>query len=449
MKKIHAPDTIRMPVIIKPRSSVKHFGLALTICLASTFTHVALANNNTERTVKAVGTLTAIVNKNYIDAKVSRNQIMVAILAANPHAFKGGNINYMLGGVNLRLPTTDSIKNISEADARNLLNKHNRFFRRGKTGDLPAPTFITLTSSKQVDELVKVKEEQSEKLTSLEGERSKLNDLVKRLEDEKAVRDRELKALEERIQTLQSSSDSLGSTTADLKLKLANGELSGEGAKLLESLQDRNQSLNAQLQSARSEMAESTRMEITLERRMTDIQEENMRMAEALKEKGISPAELLAKNNQNTGDQAQTPSAPAISNNATSPVSSADNKPSTPSLGAGLLDKVNWLWLAPLLGLLLLVGLLWKLLSGRNKTHKHRTQRNPTPTFVDYNQTIDPAVEIEQEPPLEVSIKLDVARAYIESGDYDDARAMINEVMDEGNTQQQLEAQNILASIPE
>ena len=440
MRKINAPDNTRMPVITKPRHSINRFGLALTLCLACSVTNVALANNNVERTVKAAGTLTAIVNKNYIDAGVSRNQIMVAILAANPHAFKGGNINYMLGGVDLRLPTADSIKNISEADARNLLKQHYSFFRKGKTGNLPAPTFITLTSSDQVDALVKEKEEQSEKLDTLQDERGKLSDLVKRLEEEKSTRDTELQALEDRIQNLQASSNSLGDTTADLKLKLNNGELTGEGAELLESLHDRNESLNAQLQSARSEMAESTRMEISLERRMGDIQEENSLMAEALKKQGLSPSEIVAKSEQaNDNSGAVETTTNAVSETV------AHN---SAALDASLTSKINWIWLLPLLGILLLAGLLWKLFKKpKSRRQQKNAKRKPTPAFVDYNQAIDPATEIEQEPPLEVSIKLDVARAYIEAGDNDSAREMLNEVMDEGNTQQQLESQSILATI--
>jgi len=419
MRKIHAPDNTRMPVITKPHHSVKRIGLALTLCLASSLSNFALAESHVERTVKATGTLTAIVNKNYIDAGVSRNQIMVAILAANPHAFKGGNINYMLGGVDLRLPTVESIKNISQADASNLLSEHYRYFRRGQTGNLPAPTFITLASSDQVDALVKEKEQQSEKLDTLTDERSKLSDMVKRLEEEKATRDRELKALEERIQTLQASSTSLGNTTADLKLKLNNGELTGEGAKLLESLQDRNESLNAQLQSARSEMAE------------------------ALKKQGISPVEILEKTQQE-GAKDSTQDAAPVTTTTDATTTPVDN---SAALDSGIMSKINWIWLLPALGILLLAGLLWKLLSKPKNRRKKAAAQTPTPAFVDYNQAIDPAAEIEQEPPLEVSIKLDVARAYIEAGDHNAAREMLNEVMDEGNTQQQLEAQGILETI--
>ncbi|RVU84268.1 hypothetical protein EOL70_12335 [Leucothrix sargassi] len=450
MKKIQVLDIRRMPLKTQFKHPVKHFALAATLCLATSLTSVAFADDNFKGTVKARGTLSAIVNKNYIDANVSRNQIMVAILAANPTAFKGGNINYMLGGEDLRLPTEATIKNISESDARSLLATHNQFFRKGQTGNLTVPSFISLTNSTDVETLVKEKQAQDEKLNSLEGERAKLRDLVARLEQEKAQRDTDLQALEERIQNLQSSSDSLGSTTADLKLKLANGELTGEGAQLLESLQDKNESLNAQLQSARSEMAESTRMEISLERRMLDIQQENALLAEALKAKGVSPADIKAqldaKRAQDEASIAAAPTAVTAPTQTAAPQVTAPVAPVTETSGSAL----KWLWLLlPILGLIALAALLWKLFAGKKKKPKQRVQQPAQmDAFADYNRPIDPAAEIEQEPPLEVSIKMDVARAYIEAGDFENARLMLNEVMDEGNTQQILEAQEILGQIP-
>lgn len=427
-----------MPVISNFYRPIKLGGLALTLCLASTLANVALADSHAERTVKAVGTLSAIVNKNYIDVDVSRNQIMVAILAANPSAFKGGNINNMLGGADLRLPPVEMIKSISQKDADNLLKQHYAFFRKGKTGDLPPPTFITITSPQKVQQLVEEKAEQSEKLDSLQNERERLNALVKRLEDEKATRDRDLEALEDKIQSLQSSSNALGSTTADLKLKLANGELTGEGAKILEDLQERNQSLNAQLQSARSEMAESTRMEISLERRMGDIQGENARMADALKEQGIAPETI--KSPQLANNKADTENAPAAP---------AGTATAAPQNNGGF--NTNWLYLLiPIIGLLAIGWLVWQLIrrAQDKKQNQRRRQQKPAASSMFVNDgRMDPAAEIEQEPPLEVSIKLDVARAYVEAGDLPSAHEMLNEVMDEGNTQQQLEAQQILGEI--
>lgn len=448
-----------MPVITKLYQLLTPYFLIFSLCFLGSFS-TAHAESHAPRTVKAIGTLTAIVNKNYIDADVSNNQIMVAILAANPQAFKGGNINYMIRNADLLLPEVSSIKGIPNRDATNLLSQHYKLFKRGRTGNLPPPTFISLNSSDQVETLVKEKAEQSVKLTSLEEEREKLKEMVKRLEDEKLQRDVDLRALEENIQGLQSSSNTLGSATADLKLQLANGELTGDGAKLLEELEERNQSLNAQLQSARSEMAENTRMEISLERRMTDVQEENSLLARALEEEGVSPIEVIQKSEStdltsgntsvdtNTSTQNTTPAS-----TTTNAVTSA-NAPSQDSLldqAMGMIPKnLGWLiWLLPLLLIFALLWLIWKMLRGNGKSKTARRVQQPATTaaFVDYSQPIDPAVELEQEPQLEVSIKLDVARAYIEGGDFPAAQDMLGEVINEGTEAQQQEAQHLLNEI--
>jgi len=166
-------------------------------------------------------------------------------------------------------------------------------------------------------------------------------------------------------------------------------------------------------------------------------------MAEALKKQGISPVEILEKTQQE-GAKDSTQDAAPVTTTTDATTTPVDN---SAALDSGIMSKINWIWLLPALGILLLAGLLWKLLSKPKNRRKKAAAQTPTPAFVDYNQAIDPAAEIEQEPPLEVSIKLDVARAYIEAGDHNAAREMLNEVMDEGNTQQQLEAQGILETI--
>ncbi len=436
-----------MPVISKLYKVFASCTLILSLCLVTSLS-TAQAESHAPRTVKALGTLTAIVNKNYIDADVSNNQIMVAILAVNPEAFKGGNINYMIRNADLSLPPVASIKSISNKDATALLKEHYRLFKRGKTGNLPPPAFISIIRSEQVDTLVKEKQQQSEKLDSMEEEREKLREMVKRLEDEKAKRDGDLRSLEDKIQDLQSSSNSLGSATADLKMKLANGELTGEGAQLLEELDARNRSLNAQLQSARSEMAESTRMEITLERRMTDIQEENSQLAEALKEQGVSPNDVIQKTDTSIAGQVAQVKQPIEATPATKTVSNSGGSFFDQYLGF-IPKDFRWLiWLLPLLLILAILWLIWKMIRGGKSKEPRRVQQPAmTSAFVDYNQPIDPELEIEQEPQLEVSIKLDVARAYIEAGDMNSARDMLTEVINEGNTSQQQEANLLIAEL--
>jgi len=445
-----------MPVISKMYKVFSPRILILSLFLVTSFSSVQ-AESHSPRTVKAIGTLTAIVNKNYIDADVSKNQIMVAILAANPDAFKGGNINYMIRNADLKLPSVGSIQHISNRDATNLLNEHYRLFKRGRTGNLPPPNFISLNQSGQVETLVKEKQEQAEKLNSVEAEREELREKVKRLEEEKAKRDSDLQGLEDQIQDLQLPSSSLNSASADLRRKLASGELSGEEAKLLEELDETNINLSAQLQSARSEVAESERMEITLERRINDIQEENSKLAEALKEKGVSPTDVIQKSqnsrptqNTTTNTQQPTQETTAVVNENTVANASGESEGSLFDQYLGFIPKdFRWLiWLLPLFLLFGLLWLIWKMLrGGKGKTARRVQQPANTAAFADYNQPIDPEVEIEQEPQLEVSIKLDVARAYIEAGDAPAAREMLAEVIREGNEAQQQEASRLIAGL--
>ena len=54
------------------------------------------------------------------------------------------------------------------------------------------------------------------------------------------------------------------------------------------------------------------------------------------------------------------------------------------------------------------------------------------------------------EPPTmsEVGTKLDLARAYMDMGDPEGARSILDEVLQEGNTVQRQEAERLIASLP-
>jgi pilus assembly protein FimV len=47
----------------------------------------------------------------------------------------------------------------------------------------------------------------------------------------------------------------------------------------------------------------------------------------------------------------------------------------------------------------------------------------------------------------EVTTKLDLARAYMDMGDPEGARSILDEVMDEGNEEQKREAQDIISEL--
>ena len=64
---------------------------------------------------------------------------------------------------------------------------------------------------------------------------------------------------------------------------------------------------------------------------------------------------------------------------------------------------------------------------------------------------IELGADVSMEPPAgagdESSTKLDLARAYIDMGDADMARSLLNEVSQQGNAEQQKEAQELLKRV--
>ncbi len=81
-----------------------------------------------------------IVAKNYpFRQRVStKQQIMVAILRANPTAFQGGNIHFLKKINQLVLPSKSSIRLIPKDEAVKTIKEHLKFFKQKKTGDFPA-----------------------------------------------------------------------------------------------------------------------------------------------------------------------------------------------------------------------------------------------------------------------------------------------------------------------
>lgn len=55
---------------------------------------------------------------------------------------------------------------------------------------------------------------------------------------------------------------------------------------------------------------------------------------------------------------------------------------------------------------------------------------------------------LERATPSEVRTKLDLARQFLDMGDPDSARHMLAEVLDEGDSAQQREAQRLIDSMP-
>lgn len=59
-------------------------------------------------------------------AGATRAQVLAALLAANPLAFPGGNINHLIRGAELELPSAEVIASVPDAEAQRLVHLHNR-----------------------------------------------------------------------------------------------------------------------------------------------------------------------------------------------------------------------------------------------------------------------------------------------------------------------------------
>lgn len=81
-----------------------------------------------------------IVSKSYpFNTRInSKQQIMVAILRANPNAFRGGNIHFLKKVSTLVLPAKNVIALIAKDEAITIVKAHYKFFKKKKTGNFPA-----------------------------------------------------------------------------------------------------------------------------------------------------------------------------------------------------------------------------------------------------------------------------------------------------------------------
>ncbi len=84
-------------------------------------------------------------------AGVSLEQTLLAILRANPHAFMGGNINLLVQGTNLTIPTAADIQAIPAEEARRTIQQqHADFARHGQALTRKAVPASTSTSTSAV-----------------------------------------------------------------------------------------------------------------------------------------------------------------------------------------------------------------------------------------------------------------------------------------------------------
>ncbi len=119
--------------------------------------------------VQAGDFLGKIVSKNYPSSQRvnSKEQIMIAILRANPEAFRGGNVHFLKKVDQLILPTESTIALISKDEALKTVKKHYNFFKKRKTGNFPLIPLQRPTTEK-VKKVISTKKSKVTKKTQKE-----------------------------------------------------------------------------------------------------------------------------------------------------------------------------------------------------------------------------------------------------------------------------------------
>ena len=385
-------------VIFKPQKQYSFFQIVCSALIAIMMTSIAVAD--TTYRVRSADSLNSIVKKFYPDRTLTKAQIMVGILNTNPQAFNSGNINKLIRGKKLFLPDEVYFTTVSSVEASEILAKHARGLRENKIiSNITASN--NDNNSNTNEEITKTKKEQSQKISKLEKDSEALRKQLETLVNEKGVRDKKLAELEVAIKKSLEVPRQTGSEK--------------ENAIAAQKLKEKNEILERELHKSRSELAENTRSTISLERRLNDLENKGKQVnanKAAIKAKGVAENDKAVKDSI--------------------PSSMSDN---------GFSSKLIWL-----IPVLLLAG-FWYLFNWLKGSKRKET--------ISYDDDLGEISEYEsndidldyKEVSMETSIKLDVARAYLEAGSTESALDILKEVMEEGNGDQRLEAQDILSAI--
>ncbi len=494
------------------------------IVAPSTYAENSVTNSvkNIYGPVKGSDTLGKIVAQHYSGSNLSQQQIMIGILRANPDAFIGRNIHFLLKGSTLRLPSESLISTIDQAEATNIIKEHYSYFKRGETGNFKIKPLENLSSDKankddgtnivissqdnkkiKVDDIEvptqrkpnvppasttvskttttnnathnRTKNNTSNAIKDIELESLKIK--VSQLENILSQRglsttttssDKDLQSIinlqKQKINQLEREKENKTKELNNLKKKISSLELSLEKMTKTLSLDDKDKSaIIAQLRKDNSQLQKKLAfLQAELDKKSQEVEALNLDIANSKQKIEQLEIKILNSNKENALlDQQiaemeaklktirQTPT--AIS--ATNTTASEQNSSSSP---------FNWRWLLlPAFFLLSILAYLFQRSISQSKeavliTEKAQTDLSTQPIVNTHNrqpsataiQSVpDIVASVSEEEPVEASIKLDIARAYMDMDMSDEAIEILEEVSEEGSQKQCLEARNLLEKL--
>jgi FimV-like protein len=390
----------------------------VSLFLSQIMTQGVFADTNYR--VKSSDNLNKIAEKHYEDSGLTKSQIMVGIYASNPNSFKNGNINKLLRGQKLVLPDADKINQISDHEAELVLSarkkrtlKKRRIKKRSKAKKRKSKPRKKLRTRKlAVSQAKDVK-----KINKLEKESESLRKRLDLLLAEKSARDNKLKELENSLQAALKKTAMAASTASAVVSddKKANVE------------PDKQVQINKVKSSAGAVKQTTSESELVTKRANEKLRETN---------------ELLEKNLQESKNEIAKRTRDSLAKEHAIKTSQTSNTTEVSNTFDTSNKYLQWALLS-----LLLLPLVWfaKRFIGAKKVKQQPAwvseSENPSAVIGAGNEQIDTHY---QEAPVESSIKLDVASAYLESGNTDEAMEILNEILLEGNPEQKSQAQDLL-----
>ncbi len=366
----------------------------VSLLIASLF-FLETVTAETRYRVKSSDNLNTIVERFYKNSELSKGQLLVGILAENPRAFKGGNINFLLRGKRLTLPDESDLQQISPDSASEILSEHAKFFRFGITGNLSPPVFseLTIEGEKQTESINSAESSgilanqkiHNQKINQLQQESNELKKQLETLINEKSDRDQRLVELEKSLKETLSAAKQANPVVDSAKKQ---------------ALEESNKQLQKKLNVTKSELAENSLSNNELERKVENLRE--------VLDEGKSEKRTIESS-------------------------------------ASILS--NLVWLIPLM---FFAGFFFYLFSKKKKLAAQTDDKIKVSdagyieTFEE--RTTEQEMQTEDEP-LDTSVKLDVARAYIEAEDTQSALDILSEIMEEGSDDQRKVAHELLDKI--
>lgn len=400
--------------------------------------------------VKSADNLSKIAAKQYAGSGLTKSQILVGIYASNPKSFKNGNINKLNKGQKLILPSAYKIDQISpqEADlvlsSRKTLKKKKTKKRKTAKRKVKAKAKrrkkTTKTTSKKAASANLAKQKKNaQKIDRLQKEG---NDLRKRLDGllaEKTSSDKKLKELEGALRSALTKTAVVTSTAVAVVSSGENSAQASQDDTLLvanranEQLREKNEILEQQLQDTKKEIASNSQIKLEEQQASQDAKLTNVNsmLSSDQLEKEQDEKTVAGATETNTVDLKE--------------IKTTSTKQSQES-GMNTFDTSNKYVQWGLLSLLLL-PLIWvtRRFFLKKKAESEWVAPRDASGFLEREDGL--VDSLYQEAPRDLSIKLNLAVSYIDSGEINGAIELLNEVMQEGNDEQRIQAQELMERI--